>query len=122
MKLLYSLSQLHSVALYLWENNPYVENFTGRPKNVLDVMTHIQDTMRSGAISNYNVIRRERRLNTKLDSEWIEYLGTGGYYCLYELISDEDDDEIQISVTILVDLVVGKNENYVSEVVDTFVI
>ena len=78
--------------------------------------------MRRDAMKNASVILKERRLNVKLDNEWLDYTGTGGYYFIYELISDDDSDEIIIGATILVDPAVGSPDpGYVTEFVDELV-
>ncbi len=75
--------------------------------------------MRRDALKNAALILKEKRLNVKLDNEWLDYTGTGGYYFIYELISDEDSDEVIIGATILVDPAVGNPEpGYVTEFID----
>jgi len=115
----YPLAALHEASKYIWENNPSVRNWPSKPESVFDVMAGIQKMMRRDAMKNAAVILKERRLNVKLDNEWIDYTGTGGYYFIYELISDDNADEIIIGATILVDPGVRNPEpGYVTEFID----
>jgi hypothetical protein len=118
VNLSYPLAALHEASKYIWENNPSVRKWPSKPESVFDVMSGIQEMMRRDAMKNAAVILKEKRLNTELNGEWTDYTGTGGYYFIYELISD-DSDEITIGVTILVDPSVGNPEpGYVTEFID----
>jgi len=122
VNLSYTLAALHEASKYIWERNPSVRNWASKPESVFDVMAGIQEMMRRDAMKNASVILKERRLNVKLDNEWLDYTGTGGYYFIYELISDDDSDEIIIGATILVDPAVGSPDpGYVTEFVDELV-
>jgi hypothetical protein len=122
VNLSYPLAALHEASKFVWENNPSVRNWPSRPESVFDVMKGMQKMMRKDALKNAALILKERRLNVKLDDEWLDYTGTGGYYFIYELISDEDSDEIIIGATILVDAAVGNPDaGYVTEFIDDLV-
>lgn len=115
----YSLSQFHETARFIWENNPSVRNWPSKPESVFDVMSGIQDMMKRDAMRNAQIIKKERTLKVNLDTEWVTYTGTGGYYFLYELQSDDTEEDITIGATILADLSVGHSESgYVTEFVD----
>jgi hypothetical protein len=115
----YPLAQLHETARFIWENNPSVRNWPSKPESIFDVMHGIQDMMRRDAMRNAQIIKKERALKVSLDAEWVTYTGTGGYYFLYELQSDDTEEDITIGATILVDLSVGHTESgYVTEFVD----
>jgi len=119
VNLSYPLAALHEASRYIWDNNPSVRNWPSKPESVFDVMKGIQEMMRRDAMKNASLILKEKRLNVNLDNEWLDYSGTGGYYFIYELISDADADEIIIGATILVDPAVGSpNPGYVTEFID----
>lgn len=122
VNLSYPLAALHEASRYIWENNPSVRNWPSRPESVFDVMAGMQEMMRRDALKNAALILKERRLNVTLDNEWLDYTGTGGYYFIYELISDEGSEEIIIGATILVDAAVGNPDpGYVTEFIDELV-
>jgi hypothetical protein len=115
----YPLVQLHETARFIWENNPSVRNWPSKPESIFDVMHGIRDMMRRDAMRNAQIIKKEQKLKVNLDAEWVTYTGTGGYYFLYELRSDDTEEDITICATILVDLSVGHTESgYVTEFVD----
>lgn len=119
VNLSYPLAALHEASKYIWENNPSVTKWPSKPESVFDVMAGMQEMMRRDALKNAALILKEKRLNVQLDNEWLDYTGTGGYYFLYELISDEGSDEIIIGATILVDPAVGNPDaGYVTEFID----
>jgi hypothetical protein len=122
VNLSYPLAALHEASKYIWEHNPSVRNWPSKPESVFDVMKGMQEMMRRDALKNAALILKERRLNVKLDGEWLDYTGTGGYYFIYELISDEDSDEITIGASILIDPAVGSPDpGYVTEFIDELV-
>lgn len=115
----YSLAGLHEAARFIWENNPSISKWPSSPKTVFDVMSNMQEMMRRDASKNAAVILEEKRLSVELNNEWIDYAGTGGYYFIYELISDDEPDMVIIGVTILVDPAIGSpNPGFVYEFVD----
>lgn len=119
VNLSYPLAALHEASKYIWENNPSVTKWPSKPESVFDVMAGMQKMMRRDALKNAALILKEKRLNVKLDDEWLDYTGTGGYYFIYELISDENSDEVIIGATILVDPAVGNPDaGYVTEFID----
>lgn len=119
VSLSYPLAALHEASKYIWENNPNVRKWPSNPESIFDVMAGMHKMMRRDALKNAALILKERRLNVKLDNEWLDYTGTGGYYFIYELISDEGSEEITIGATILVDAAVGNSDaGYVTEIID----
>ena len=119
VNLSYPLAALHEASKYIWENNPSVTKWPSKPESVFDVMAGMQKMMRRDALKNAALILKEKRLNVKLDNEWLDYTGTGGYYFIYELISEENSDEVIIGAKILVDPAVGNPEpGYVTEFID----
>jgi hypothetical protein len=119
VNLSYALAGLHEASNFIWENNPSVKNWPSRPESVFDVMQGMRDMMKRDALRNATVILKEKRLQVQLHNEWLDYTGTGGYYFIYELISDEDSEEVTIGVSILVDPAVGSpDKGYVTEYVD----
>jgi hypothetical protein len=114
----YTLAALHEAAKFIWDNNDKVKLWPSEPKNAIDVMSGIKEMMISGALTNAKLILKERRLKTEFPDDWLSYTGTGGYYFLYELISD-DLDRITIGATILVDPAVSHPAaGYITELID----
>lgn len=115
----YSLGALHEAARFIWENNKSAPNWPNKPESAFDVMNQIRDMMVRGAKENAEFLRKEKNKTLSLDDDWITFNGTGGYYVLYELLSNEDDEEVRIGIDILVDPSVSHpNPRYVTEVVD----
>jgi hypothetical protein len=115
----YSLAGLHEASRFIWENNPSILKWPSSPKTVFDVMAKMQEMMRRDAMKNAAVILKEKRLKMELNDEWVDYTGTGGYYFIYELISDDEPGRVVIGATILVDPSVGSpNPGFVTEFVD----
>lgn len=115
----YSLGSLHEAAKFIWENNDSVPNWPSAPTSAFDVMTQIRDMMVRGALENAEFLRKEKNKTLSKDDSWKTFNGTGGYYVLYELLSDEDEEEIRIGIDILVDPSVSHpNPRYVTEAVD----
>lgn len=114
----YSQEQLHEAASFIWENNESVSNWPSNPKSVLDVLSHIRDSIRKIAKSNAKILVKE--IETGIEtSEWFNFTGTGGYFVIPELI-EKSDSLIIIGVDILVDPAVSKklSSTYVDEVID----
>jgi len=117
----YPVAALHEASKFIWENNPSVLKWPSAPESVFDVMSHIQETMRKGAMQNAKLLIKEKNLGVTLDREWLDYTGTGGYYLIFTL-RDEVDEEITIDVDILVDPAVGNpNPGFATEYVDEIV-
>jgi len=115
----YSLGALHEAARFIWENNESVLNWPCSPTSAFDVMTQIRDMMVKGALENAEFLKKEKNKTLSADDDWMTFNGTGGYYVLYELLSEEDDEEVRIGIDILVDPSVSHpNPRYVTEVVD----
>lgn len=114
----YSLGALHEAARFIWENNDSVQNWPCAPTSAFDVMTQIRDMMIKGALENAEFLKKEKNKTLSADDDWKTFNGTGGYYVLYELLSDEDE-EVCIGIDILVEPSVSHpNPRYVTEVVD----
>jgi len=114
----YKMAALHEAARFIWENNPSVLNWPSAPKSVFDVMADIRSMMTKGAISNAKVLLDEKATGAIIEHEWSSFNGTGGYYAVYELIN-QDENEINIGVDILVDPGVNHpNPGYVNEIVE----
>lgn len=72
-----------------------------------------------GAKENAEFVRKEKNKTLSPDDDWVTFNGTGGYYVMYELLSDDDEEDIRIGIDILVDPAVSHpNPRYVTEVVD----
>lgn len=114
----YPLAGLHEAAQFIWTRNASVHMWPSKPQTVFDVQDQILEMMRRDAARNATLILKERQLKTDLSGEWNTYTGTGGFYVTYELY-DENDDEIRIGASILVDPAVSHPEpTYVTEELD----
>lgn len=115
----YSLASLHEASKFIFENNTSIDKWPNKPNSAYDVMNQIRDLVKRGAIENANLIQREKQLSVKLDSDWVSYTGTGGYFVIYDLESGEDEEDVVIGATILVDPAVSHpHPGYVTEVID----
>ena len=118
----YTLAALHEAAKFIWDNNDKVKLWPSQPKNAFDVMLDMKKMMIGGALTNARLILKERRLKTEFPNDWLSYTGTGGYYFLYELVSDENSNEITIGASILVDPAVSHPAaGYTTELIDDIV-
>lgn len=114
----YNLAGLHEAAQFIWLKNPFVKDWPSKPTSVLDVMDQMIEMMRRIAAKNASAVIQERQLKSDVKDDWVSYAGIGGYYFIYELISDTDN-EINISVSVLVDPAVSHpNVDHISEVID----
>ena len=114
----YSLPALHEAAKFIWENNLSVKSWHTKPEGIFDVMKDIQEMIRRGAADNAKVILKERQLKVELPGEWMTYCGTGGYYIVFEL-EEDTEEEITIGATILVDPAISVIETgFVTECID----
>ena len=114
----YSIASLHEAARYIWDNNPHAPLWHNGNASEIDIVNDIREMFIRDVKKNYEVILREKRLSKSLESEFVHYSATGGYYILYNLWDEPTDDSIEIEVTILVDPSIGKPEGYVAEVID----
>jgi len=118
VNLSYALAELHEASNYIWENNPSVKNWPSGPTSVFDVMNGMRDMMKRDALKNAALILKEKKLGVSCDNNWVSYSGTGGYYFLYDLIY-ESEEEVVIGATILVDAALrNPDKGYVTEEVD----
>lgn len=118
VNLLYPRASLHEAALYIWNNNPSVSKWPSKPANVFEVADSIKETMIQGARRNADVLIREKELKILLHDEWQSYIGTGGFYLLYDLYG-QDNEEISLGCQILVDPSLGHpNPGYTQEMID----
>lgn len=116
----YHLAGLHEAAQFIWTKNSAVQNWPSKPATVFDVMNQMLEMMRRDAARNAHIILKERKLKVELGSEWVSYTGTGGYYMMYELY-EETEDEISIGASILVDPAVSHPmPTFVTEELDGF--
>lgn len=119
VRISYSLGALHEAAKFIWENNRSVPYWPSAPTSAFDVMTQIRNMMVKGALENAEFLRKEKNKTLSPDDDWMTFTGSGGYYVLYELLSEEDEEEIRIGIDVLVDPAVSHpNPRYVTEVVD----
>lgn len=120
-ELSYNLASLHAAAAFIWENNPYVTKWPSAPRSASEVMSLIHEDMVRHASKNAASVLEERNTKVSTLDKWISHTGTGGYYLMFELQS-EDDDSIVIAVDVLVDPGVGSPvPRYKSEVIDELV-
>ena len=113
----YSITSLHEVGKFIWENNPSVHHWTSAPKSEDDVIYVIRENIKKHALNNAHLIIEEGDGNLYTDYKWRDWIGTGGYYLLFTL-EHQTDDEITIQVDILFDPAVGKEREYAIERID----
>lgn len=112
----YSHSQLLKTAEYIWENNTSVHKWDRQPRSAVDIVRLILQEMRKTGTQNARSLMQNKGANV-----WSDYVGTGGYYLLFEML-EHTADSIMVGVTILVDLSVSnRNIGMVSEQIDTTV-
>jgi hypothetical protein len=119
IELCYNLVSLHAAASYIWDNNPAVRKWPSAPISVHDVLYLIHTDMVRYACANANTIIKERNTKVRMPDAWLSFTGTGGYYLMFDLQSDEDSKNIMIGVDILVDPGVGSpTSHFTTEVID----
>lgn len=119
IKLTYNLASLHAAAAFIWDNNPSVRKWPSAPTSELDVLELIHSDMVRYASQNARTILSERTTGVDTSGQWVTHTGTGGYYLLFSLLSDEDSEDIAIGIDILVDAgVTGPASRYKAEVID----
>lgn len=102
MKMRYNLTQVMSVAQFLWNNNPSIELWPVRPRDSMDIFDQI-----------LNMARQLGMRNMADPENWNTWTGTGGFVIL--VTSDEDD---AFDVEVFVDAAVGRDCRMVEEYID----
>ena len=106
----YSVDQLSAAATFVCENNKHFSSFS----NVVD---KIKTTVRLLAKENITMLLRERELKVSTN-DWNTFSGTAGFYAIMTL-EDLKDDQIILTIDILVDPALGKPKTYISEEFDS---
>lgn len=102
MKMRYNLTQVMSVAQFLWNNNPSIGMWPSQPRDSMDIFDQI-----------LSMARQQGVLNMADPDNWIGSTGTGGFIIL--ITSDEED---AFDVEVYVDAAIGRDCRVVEEYVD----
>lgn len=115
MKIIYGYNEvgLNEAAMFIWENNTHARNWMPTPVDVIDLRNKILGDALRQLERNVHILLEERKTSS-INTDWVNQIGTGGYYIGY-CIDDENDQEIYISIDFLVDPAVSKRGHFVTK-------